>query len=312
MKISIVIPVYNGENSIANVVDTVVREFEHMSYEIVLVNDGSRDGSEKVCESIAGKNKNIKFISLRKNFGEHNAVICGLNYVTGDYTAIIDDDFQNPPSEIKKLINTAAEGNYDVVFSRYDDKKHNFFRNLGSKINDKAANYLLKKPKNLYLSSFKLINKAVVKEIVRYKGPFPYIDGLILRVTDNFGSVLVEHSARKGGKSNYTLRKLISLYFNMFFNFSVKPLRIFTVTGIIIFLIGLVFSVAFLIEKLLYPDTPAGWTSIIIAVITFSGFQIIFLGLIGEYLGKQYLDQNATPQWVVKSEILHNDNDVEC
>jgi len=311
MKISIVIPVYNGADTITDVIASIVKEFENSNYEIILVNDGSRDNSEKICENIALSNKNIKFISLRKNFGEHNAVLCGLNYIAGDYTAIIDDDFQNPPAEIKKLLDTALEGNFDVVFSKYDEKKHSIFRNIGSKINDKAANVLLKKPKNLYLSSFKLINKAVVREIIKYKGPFPYIDGLILRVTNNMTSVLVDHKERNKGKSNYTLKKLISLYFNMFFNFSVKPLRFFTIAGFIIFLIGIGFSVAFLIEKLLYPDTPAGWTSIIIAIITLSGFQIIFLGLIGEYLGKQYLDQNATPQWVVKNEVLHNENDAK-
>ncbi len=311
MKISVVIPVYKGANTIAEVVASVVEEFEYTDYEIVLVNDGSRDDSEKTCDTIAQGNNNIKFISLRKNFGEHNAVICGLNYSTGDYTAIIDDDFQNPPSEIKKLLEVSIAGCYDVVFSKYNDKKHHILRNIGSKINDKIAYILLSKPKNLYLSSFKLINRAVVDEIIKYKGPFPYIDGLILRVTNNLTSVEVKHQKRVIGKSNYTLRKLISLYFNMFFNFSVKPLRMFTVSGFIIFLVGLGFSIAFLIEKLLDPSTPAGWTSIIIAIITLSGFQIIFLGLIGEYLGKQYLDQNATPQWVVKSSILHNDKEIE-
>ncbi|MEI8203011.1 MAG: glycosyltransferase family 2 protein [Bacteroidota bacterium] len=306
MKISVVIPVYNGAETITEVVNSVVNEFIHTDYEIILVNDGSKDQSEKVCEQISLANPNIKFISLRKNFGEHNAVICGLNYTSGDYSAIIDDDFQNPPSEIKKLLQAATEGDFDVVFSKYNDKKHHFFRNIGSKINDKIANVLLQKPKKLYLSSFKLINKAVVDEIVKYKGPFPYIDGLILRVTNNITSVEVKHHKRAVGKSNYTLKKLISLYFNMFFNFSVKPLRMFTIAGFIIFLVGVGFSIAFLIDKLLDPSTPAGWTSIIIAIITLSGFQIIFLGLIGEYLGKQYLDQNATPQWVVKKELLHS------
>ncbi len=307
MKISVVIPVYNAAATVLEVVKAVVKEFEDSNYEIVLINDGSTDETEKICEKIALEDSKVLFISLRKNFGEHNAVICGLNYVSGDYTVIIDDDFQNPPAEIKKLIQTALNGEFDVVYSKYTDKKHSFFRNLGSKINGKIANWVLQKPKNLYLSSFKLIHKEVVKEIIKYKGPFPYIDGLILRVTRNIGSVEVNHNKRAEGKSNYTLRKLISLYFNMFFNFSVRPLRFFTISGFIIFIIGLGFSIAFIIEKLIYPETPTGWTSIIIAIITLSGFQIIFLGLIGEYLGKQYLDQNATPQWVVKKEILPTD-----
>ena len=309
MRISIVIPVYNAEQTIADVVVAVIKEFKGSDYEIVMVNDGSTDQTEGICEALARANPLIKYISLRKNFGEHNAVICGLNYISGDYAVIIDDDFQNPPEEIQKLIHLAVDGGYDVVYSKYAQKKHHLFRNLGSQLNDKIANLLLQKPKNLYLSSFKLIHKNVVKEIIKYKGPFPYIDGLILRVTHSLASVEVTHLKRASGSSNYTLKKLISLYFNMFFNFSVKPLRWFTISGIIIFLLGLGFSVAFLIDKLIHPETPAGWTSIIIAIITLSGFQIIFLGLIGEYLGKQYLDQNRTPQWVVKKEVLHLEAD---
>jgi polyisoprenyl-phosphate glycosyltransferase len=187
-----------------------------------------------------------------------------------------------------------------VVYSKYTTKKHNLFRNIGSRFNNFVASLLLDKPKDLYLSSFKAISREVVQEIIKYKGPFPYIDGLILRVTNNFSTVLVEHVERDTGKSNYNLWKLISLYLNMFVNFSIKPLRLFIFAGIIIFLIGLILGVWFIIEKLVHPWIPVGWTSIATLIILFSGFQIIFLGLLGEYLGKQYLDQNVTPQWAIK------------
>jgi undecaprenyl-phosphate 4-deoxy-4-formamido-L-arabinose transferase len=175
---------------------------------------------------------------------------------------------------------------------------------MGSAINNRVADFLLNKPKHLYLSSFKIIRKEVVREIVRYRGPFPYIDGLIFRVTDNIGSAWVEHEARRGGKSNYTLKKLISLYLNMFLNFSIKPLRVFTISGFCIFLIGMVLMIVFIVERLLYPSSVIGWTSTTLLILTFSGFQIVFLGLIGEYLGKQYLDQNGTPQCAVKMKIV--------
>lgn len=301
MKLSIVIPVYNGASTITALVEEVFKVIQNYELEIVLVNDGSRDNSEAVCEKLT-VNKSIKFISLRKNFGEHNAVMCGLNYTTGDYVAIIDDDFQNPPREILNLVEEARKG-YDVVYSKYKVKKHNPFRNFGSKVNDFVATSLLNKPKNLYLSSFKVIKKEVVDEIIKYKGPFPYVDGLLLRVTRNISTVFVEHNARQEGKSNYTLQKLLSLYFNMFFNFSIKPLRIFTISGAVIFVIGIILSIIFTIQRLLNPDIQPGWTSVMLAILVFSGFQTMFIGLLGEYLGKQYLDQNGTPQWVIKKEI---------
>ena len=251
---------------------------------------------------MAYSNSNIKFISLRKNFGEHNAVICALNFVTGDYAAIIDDDFQHNPSDIKKLLAVAQD--FDVVYSKFAIKRHHWFRNLGSRFHDIVATKIMDKPKGLYLSSFKVISLQVVREIIKYKGPFPYIDGLILRVTNSIGVVEVTHNKRKIGKSNYTLKRLISLWLIMFINFSIKPIRIFTTFGISLAAIGTFFSIFFLIEKIIYPSTPLGWTSTIISILLFSGIQLISLGLIGEYLGKQYLDQNGMPQWVIKKKIV--------
>lgn len=303
MRTSVVIPVYNGAASIERLVKTVLTELADQEVEIVMVNDGSRDNSAEVGRKLAQQYEQVKFISLRKNFGEHNAVMCGLNYASGDHVVIIDDDFQNPPSEIMKLVAELGKG-YDVVYSRYAKKKHHFFRNTGSRINDLFATWLLNKPKNLYLSSFKAIRKEVVEEVIKYQGPFPYLDGLILRVTNNIGTVLTDHHSREEGHSNYTLKKLVSLYLNMFFNFSVKPLRFFTVLGFLSFFAGIVFSVLFAIEKIMVPGTPVGWASVVISIFVFSGVQLLFLGLIGEYLGKSYLDQNKTPQWVVKEEHL--------
>ena len=154
------------------------------------------------------------------------------------------------------------------------------------------------------MSSFKLIKKDIVDEIIKYKGPFPYIDGLILRVTDNIEVKTVKHFARKNGESNYTLSKLISLWLNMFINFSIKPLRIATVVGVCISFFSFILGVYFIVEKVLNPGISVGWTSIMVSLLFLSGIQLIFIGLIGEYLGKQYLDQNGTPSSVIKKEYL--------
>lgn len=303
MKISICIPVYNGSKTIGNLVDEVSRSLKGKKIEFVLVNDSSPDDSEEVCLRIAEKRKNVKFISLRKNSGEHNAVMCALNHMTGDVAVIIDDDFQNPPEEIIKLIEGIQQG-FDVVYSRYSNKKHHVFRNLGSSFNNLVSTWLLEKPYDLYLSSFKAIRREVVDEIIKYQGPFPYIDGLILRTTNNISTVLVRHDARVEGKSNYTIKKLISLWLNMFINFSIKPMRVFTSFGIMTTIAGIFFVIYVLSYALFFPGEDYGWPSLIISLFFFSGIQLIFLGLIGEYLGKMYLTSTGTPQWVIRKKKL--------
>ncbi len=302
MKLSIVIPVFNAAKTIGELINKLSEDLSDIQFELILVNDGSSDNTEIICEYAVRKHDFIKFISFRKNFGEHNAVLCGLNHAQGEFAVILDDDFQNPPAEILTLLNEIEKG-YDVVYSKYLNKRHSFIRNLFSSVNDAVATFLMNKPRNLYLSSFKIIRKEVVLEIIKYKGPFPYIDGLILRVTDNIASVYVKHNVRLVGESNYTISKLMDLYLNMFVNFSIKPLRIFTISGLFLFLFGLVMGVLSITEKLIYNEPP-GWTSTILIIILFSGFQVIFMGVLGEYMGKQYLDQNSTPQWVVKKELV--------
>ncbi len=306
MQLSIVIPVYNGEKTIQKLVNELKIHLQYITYEVILVNDGSKDNSEKVCLEIAESEKNITFISLRKNKGEHNAVLCGLNFCNGNYVAIIDDDFQNPPEEIIKLYKEAQKG-FDVVYSKYNQKQHSFFRNLGSKINSKVATWLLDKPKHLYLSSFKIIRKEVVDEIIKYKGSFPYLDGLIFRVTQNVSSVLVAHNAREEGKSNYTIAKLLHLYLNMFINHSLKPVRWIFILGIFLTFFGLIFSFICLILWLLHSQFFSSLLAFGGFVVILFGIQISALGLVGEYIAKNYLEQSNLPQYTIKILKQHND-----
>jgi len=303
MKLSILIPVYNGADSIQKLVEKIESELSEVNYEIVMVNDGSKDSSEQTCSTLADSSEKLKFISLRKNFGEHNTVMCGLNFIKGEYVVIIDDDFQNPPSEIKKLLNEIERG-YDVVYSRFEKKNHKVWRNIGSKLTNMVATKLLKKPKDLYLSSFKILRKELVQSIIQYKGPSPYIDGLIWRSTNNYSVVEVIHNKRQSGTSNYTLKKLVSLYLNMFINFSVQPLRIFTLAGMIFFFISIAFSIVIIFERILMSNIPSGWTTLSLLTLFFGSLQLLFIGLIGEYLGKLFMDVNKSPQYVIKFKKL--------
>jgi len=303
--ISIVIPVYNGEKSISRLVEDLIRKLTpEFNIEIILVNDCSPDNSEKVCISIFEKHRHIvKFYSLAKNVGEHNAVMAGLNNVSGDYVIIMDDDFQNPVSQVVKLISYAIQNSYDVVYTYYDKKKHSFFRNLGSHFNNLVANLMLKKPKDLYLSSFKILNRFLINEIIKYNLPFPYIDGLILRTTSNIGKINVKHQERKFGKSNYTFKKLILLWLNMLTNFSILPLRISIIIGFIFSLFGFILGIQALVEKIINPDIPIGYTSLIVIVSIFSGIQLIAIGMVGEYLGRVFLSQNKKPQYSIRKKF---------
>ncbi len=305
-KISIVIPVYNAELSIKALVEQLLSELpDSLSLEIILVNDYSKDNSHSECLKLYNDHKDIvRYISLAKNFGEHNAVMAGLNKVTGDFVVIMDDDFQNPVVEVIRLIEFADNSEFDVVYTYYDHKKHGAWRNLGSRLNNYMATVLLKKPKGLYLSSFKCINRFLVDEIIKYDLPYPYIDGLILRSTANIGTLQVKHCERKQGHSGYSLMKLIKLWSNMFTSFSVIPLRISIFVGLFFAFTGFLFGIYSVIEHFMVPNLPAGFSLTITAIFMFAGIQLISLGMIGEYIGRIFISQNKQPQYTVKKEYL--------
>jgi len=156
--LSIVIPVHNGAATIAHLVDELRTILDLENLQIVLVNDGSRDNSHRICYELTLKYPDIiTYINLSKNFGEHNAVMSGLNYANGDYVVTMGDDFQNPPQEVPRLVDEAISKQYDAVYAYLKKRKYNWFRNLGSKFNDWVANFLLLKPRNLHLSSFRAL-----------------------------------------------------------------------------------------------------------------------------------------------------------
>lgn len=305
--LSVVVPLYFSEGTISALVDTVVAELSGMfeRLEIVLVNDGSRDGTHAAALSTVARYPEIvRYFRLSRNFGEHNAVMCGLNHSSGDYVCIIDDDFQTPPREIHKLVKRMDEG-FDVVYSYYAKKKHSLFRNLGSAFNNRVATLLLGKPKALYLSSFKLLNRFLVDVVTSYKGPFPYIDSLILRATDSIGTQLCEHDERAMGRSNYTIGKLFRLWLNMVTSISILPLKVASLLGLVMTCVGLLMAVFFTLSWSVggifsHSGVPQGWASLIVTVVLFTGLQFSILGMLGEYLGRLYLIQNRSPQYLVR------------
>ena len=298
--LSIVIPVYNGASSIAELVGAIEKLSIVGGHEIVLVEDGSADDSLEVCTALLARARvPITLVSLTRNYGEHNAVLAGLRHASGAHVITMDDDLQNPPEEIERLLAFAQRSGKQVIYTYYDDKHHPAWRNLGSRLANRVADFVLEKPTALYLSSFRCMSAFVVGEISRYQGPFPYIDGLILQVTHDIDRLRVRHLPRAAGRSNYTLRRLMRLWMSMFVNFSVMPLRISTITGFVLSGIG-AFGCAMVVGEALLYSPPAGWASLMAAVLLLSGVQLVILGIIGEYLGRLYLTANGKPQSVVR------------
>lgn len=303
LKLSIVIPVYNSENTIKQTVEKTVEVMEKYDrasdYEIILVNDGSHDKSDIICEKLA-ESEHVCYINFTKNFGQHHALLCGFKQATGDITVKVDDDLQILPDEIPTMVEALIKKDADVAFGKYTNKKHSPFRNWGSSVNNLMAKVLLNKPKGILVSSFYIMRDYVVDNIVKYTNPYPYIAGLIFKVTDNIINVEVKHAERSEGKSNYTINKLLKLWLNGFVNFSVKPLRVATVFGLVLSLIGFVFLIVLIIQRAINSDVQLGWTSIMAVVVFFGGVQLMSIGLLGEYIGRIFISINKFPQYVIK------------
>jgi len=299
--LSIVIPVYRGATTIGRLVDELARLDPVGGLEVILVNDGSPDNSGEVCRSLLDSSVvPLTYIEHARNYGEHNAVMTGLRHARGAYVITMDDDLQNPPEEVLRLYDHARLGGWDVVYTRYAEKKHAGWRNLGSYFANRVADRLLDKPKGLYLSSFRCMSALVVQAVARYSGPYPYVDGLIMQVTQRIGSIEVSHLPRAEGRSNYNLRRLVRLWLNLATSFSLAPLRLATYAGALMALAGLIGAIATIAEALVTHDTPSGWASIMVVILLVSGVQSMILGILGEYVGRTFLSANGKPQGTVR------------
>jgi undecaprenyl-phosphate 4-deoxy-4-formamido-L-arabinose transferase len=301
-ELSFVIPVYNGAATIGGVVARIHDAYAGRSIEVVLVNDGSSDETERVCRELqAAHPASVTYVHLAKNFGEHNAVLAGLHWARGAAVAILDDDGQNPPEEVRPMFEHLRRHALDVVYGRYRVKHHSVLRNIGSRFNDRVANWMLHKPPDLYLSSFKVMDRFLVDQHTRYQGAFPYIDGLILRSTSRIDQIDVEHRVAGTTRSNYTLRKLVVLWLNMFLNFSIAPLRLSALLGVCTSVLSLLLLVVIVIDKLyINPGVTLGLPTVLVTVTFFAGVQLVILGTVGEYLGRLFLDHSQKPQFVVR------------
>lgn len=301
--LSIVVPVYRGAATVGLLVEALSALRPEGGLEIILVNDGSPDNSGEVCRALQrSATVPLTYCEHARNFGEHNAVMTGLRHARGAYVITMDDDLQNPPEEVVKLYDHARLGNHDVVYTYYAEKKHEAWRNLGSRFANWVADTLLDKPRGLYLSSFRCMSALVVREVAKYTGPYPYVDGLVMQVTQRISTLPVLHLARAEGRSNYTLRRLVRLWLNLATSFSVLPLRLAIYAGLAMGLFGLL-GAAMVIAEGLSGQTPSGWASSMTTTLLVAGVQFLILGVLGEYVGRAFLSANGKPQGVVREVV---------
>ena len=312
-KISFVIPCYRSENTVNLVIEEIESIFEGNNeylYEIITVNDHSPDDVINVLSNLAAKKPYLKVIDLAKNQGKHAALMAGYRYVTGDVIVSLDDDGQCPLDYLWGLIQPLYNG-YDVSIAKYPVKKQSLFKNFGSKMNSIMAQVLIEKPKDLLLSNFFAIKRFVCDEIIRYEHAYPYVDGLILRTTSNICNVPMEERERICGVTGYTFIKSIKLWLNGFTAFSVKPLRFASISGVCCTILGILYGLYIIINKLLNPIISAGYSSIMAVLLFIGGMIMLMLGMIGEYIGRIYISINNSPQYVIREKINLEGNEQE-
>ncbi|MBP3818105.1 glycosyltransferase family 2 protein [Butyrivibrio sp.] len=306
--VSFVIPCYRSEQTLESVINEIDETMAGMDYdyEIILVNDGSPDNTWGKIQEIAGKrtDERVFGITFAKNFGQHAALMAGLRQTKGDFVVCLDDDGQTPANEVGKLL-AALEGDADAVYARYGHKQHNLFRNFGTAMNEWMASVMLGKPKDLFVSSYFGVRRFVVDEMIKYDSSYPYVIGLVLRTTKHVVNVDVNHRKREVGTSGYTFAKLLGLWINGFTAFSIKPLRIATMSGSMLACFGFLYAIYTVIKKFVNPNVPVGFSALMSAIMFIGGMVMLMLGMIGEYLGRVYISQNKNPQYVIRETTSH-------
>jgi len=301
-EISVVIPVYNSMENLPELCSRLVAALQGLDSELILVNDGSRDRSWEVIKELARVHSFLTGVDLRRNHGQDNAIMAGLSLASGAYVVIMDDDLQHSPADVPLLLAKAKEG-FDAVYARFTHKRHALWKRMGSWMNGKAAEWLLHKPPGLYLSPFQIIRGSVIQEIIKYRGPYPYVQGLLLNLTRNLAEVKVSHYPRFRGKSNFSLIRSMAVFFKLATSFSIIPLRIVSVTGMSAAVIGFSLAIYYLFQYFALDSIVEGWTTLVTLFLTLGGLILLSLGLIGEYLGRIYLTVNGKPQYAIRETV---------
>ncbi len=304
LDLSVVIPVYRSATTLPTMVNRLLAVLQDtgLRHEIILIDDGSPDDSWKELQDLHLEYPNaIVAIQLMRNFGQHNALMCGLRHAHGRFVVTMDDDMQNLPEDIPKLLNAIQEGQSDLVYGEYIQKKHHLVRNLGSRL--VYAFYRIVFRSTINPTSFRIIRQELLQSIMSYDLNFTFVDGLLAWNTQRVSTVRVEHRSRQKGTSGYSFAKLLTLALNMFTNFSLLPLQLVSLTGFVVALAGFICGFYYLLQFVTQRIAVPGYASMIIAILVLGGLQLLALGVIGEYLGRLHLNVNRKPQYTIRDSV---------
>jgi glycosyltransferase involved in cell wall biosynthesis len=303
-RISVVVPVYNS----SAVLPLLVKELEPVlqecsnAFELILINDASPDRSWQTITELARERAWVHGINLMRNVGQHNALLCGIRAAKYEIVATIDDDLQNPPNEIPRLLGKLEEG-FDVVYGIPEHQQHSLLRNFASKITKMVLQNAMGAEIAQNISAFRIFRTQVRDSFQHYRGPFVSVDVLLTWGTNRFGALTVRHESRRAGISGYTLRALVAHALNMMTGFSVLPLQIASLIGFTFTIFGLL-TLAFVIVRYLFYGSPVpGFPFLASIIAIFSGAQLFALGIIGEYLARMHFRMMERPAYTIRSTV---------
>ena len=305
MKYSVIIPVYNGEFTVKSLFDRINSYFlsKNFTFEVIFIYDCGKDNSwielEKIKEHSPEK---VKLIKLSRNFGQHNALICGFEFSSGDFILTMDEDLQHAPEDIDRLIMRQEEGGFDVVYGKYKNRNHSGFRNFGSSVLKKIISIGIPDIHADY-SAFRLLKSSVAKATIGMQNSYTFLDGYISWITTNVSSCIVSHNERQGGVSAYTFKKLIEHTINIFVTFSDFPIKFLTKVSLLVLLGMSFFSVYIVVRKIMFNDFAMGYPSIILAIGFGVGLIMFSLGIIGEYIYRINLKTTKRPNYNISKII---------
>lgn len=305
---SVVVPVYNSENTLNELYDRVKNVFDevmHEEFELILVDDGSKDRSYEVMETLHQKDSRVKIIQQARNFGQHPALLCGFQYVNGDFIITMDDDLQHPPEEIPKLAKVMNEReDVDVIIAKYEGRQHNIIRRMGTWLSVYATSKMLKKPRDLEITSFRLIRRFIVEAIIKMNVRKPQIGNLLVQTSNRIINVPVHHDARKFGKSGYSFKRLVKDLIYDITTHSAFPLIVVRDIGIVSFIFSVLLGIFYLCRYLLYGVSVEGWTTLVMLILAYNGLVLLSIGIVGAYLMNIMDETKKMPNFVERRKKL--------
>jgi undecaprenyl-phosphate 4-deoxy-4-formamido-L-arabinose transferase len=307
IKLSVVIPVFNEEENLEALHNRLSEVLADMGepYEMVFVDDGSTDSSYQILKRLHEMDEHVKVIRFTRNFGQHPAILAGFDFAQGEVLITIDADLQNPPEEIPKLLRKLDEG-YEVVFGVFQARKHNVFRRTGSVFSKWVLSRIMPVDAT-NLSAFRALRSNVAEQLSVLNERSKFLDGLLCWMGYTVGTVEVQHAERRAGKTKYNLFKLLGMWFDMVVSFTDTPLKVATLGGIVLGIVGILVALFYLIRYFIYGFEVPGFATIVILVTVFAGIQLFCLGILGEYIGRIIKGVRNRPEYIIREKLGRND-----